>query len=222
MPSESGPSNTAPQYKPLESLKETFKQRLDTILYKQLTVENIEAFADKALSETVALTDDILKEYKNNQTLFHVNILPVNTQEQENEAFAVLGLPNIQNILQKIIEVKEEIYFLKKYAEENTENTGVVNTPPQPDYPTEIKEGTGGFEKRIFPRLLTLLYILKHDFNILPKPANMKKGIVTPNIIRKTPYTRVEIPALERAVYICDEEGNVSYIFDTKKLTEQG
>lgn len=221
MPSESIP---APQHKSLESLKVIFKGRLDAILYKQLTVENIETFADEALSETVALTGDILKEYKNNLN-FHAEPATLNTQQEEDEAFAVFDLPNINEILQSIIDIKEKIDSLKIYIDKNTENIDEVITPPQINHNSKIEKGDGSFErKKIFPRLLTLLYILEHDFEIIPTPENVpiKEGVVTPEMLRKTPYARAEIPELERVVYICEEEGNVSYVFDAKKLAEKG
>ncbi|MEY3375452.1 MAG: hypothetical protein RLZZ497_791, partial [Pseudomonadota bacterium] len=37
-------------------------ERLNDILYKPLTVENIETFADKALDDTVDLVRDLLNE----------------------------------------------------------------------------------------------------------------------------------------------------------------
>ncbi len=221
MPSEVWSANPKIPHQSLESLKETYKERLDAILDKQLTVENIEIFADEALSETVQLRDEILKEYSRNPN-FHARPTTLNIQEQENDAFAILGLPDIQDILQSIIDVKGKIDALKIHIHTNVEKVDTVITPPQPNYSTEVKEGKGGFQKRLFPRLLTLLYILEHDFDLTPADVKITQGAVTPEMMRQTPYMRVEIPDMERAVYICDEEGNVSYIFDTKKLAEQG
>ena len=94
MPSDAWPNK--PTNKSLESTKETFKKRLDAILYKQLTPENIEIFADQALAETVTLTDDILREYKDNPS-FHPN-LNLRTLKQEDEAFKTLErLGTIEN-----------------------------------------------------------------------------------------------------------------------------
>lgn len=212
-----------PQPKSLESLKVIFKDRLGAILYKQLTVENIETFADEALSETVSLTDNILKEYKNNPE-FNAPTTALNTKEQEDEAFRALDLQNIPDVLRQIIDKKEQISILKTYINKNIEKINEVITPPQPVQGLNIEKGNGSFErKKIFSRLLTLLYILEHDFNIAPTPERVpiKEGTVTPNMMRKTPYIRVEIPELERVVYICEEENNVSHVFDTKKLAEK-
>ena len=78
-----GPSfNQTPKLRSLESLKETFKQRLDSILNSQLTVENIETFADEALDKIIKLTDNILYEYRENPNVFP-NQIPIVTQAQE-------------------------------------------------------------------------------------------------------------------------------------------
>jgi len=225
MPGDSLNFNKAPTpYKSLESLKENFKQKLDGILYKQLTVENIETFAGEALGETISLTDEVLAEYRRNPNV-KASPTTLDTKAQEDEAFEILALPNINEILQSIMDVREKIGSLKEYLETNTENINTVITPPQPDRDIHIETSDGSFEKkRMFPRLLTLLYILEHDFDITPDPKNVQitEGIVTPKMMRKTPYTRVEIPGLGRAVYICDEEGNTSYVFDMAKITEAG
>src|SRR5688572_30346275 len=108
MPSDAWTPHPTVPPKSLEFLKDIFKQRLKVILHKQLTVENIETFADKALSEVISLADDVLEEYRSNPSV-HPNQIPLNKQEQENEAFAKLDLPDIQEILKSIIDVKEEI-----------------------------------------------------------------------------------------------------------------
>ena len=152
MPTET-PFNTISQNESIESLKKKFKERLDAILYKQLTIENIETFADEALKETVELTDDILAEYRKNHNI-KINDPVLNTQEQENEASIIFDLPNINEILDSINDVKEKIDDLKKYIDTNTENIDEVITPPQPNHDLKIEKGNGSFErKKIFPRL---------------------------------------------------------------------
>jgi uncharacterized protein (DUF2147 family) len=222
MPSEGISFNQAPASQSLESLKETFKQRLEGILYKQLTPENIETFADKALAETILLNEDILKEYEKNQN-FKDKTSTLSKKGKEDEAFKALGLQNIGEILQSIMEVKNKIDALKAYLQTNTEQTEEIITPPTPDLNAGIIEGQGNFkEKETYPRLLTLLYILQHDFNVPPTNVTIIEGSTTKEMVRQTPYVRVEISDLKRVAYICDEEGNASYVFDTEKLKEIG
>ena len=204
--------------KEIEVLKEIYSQKLDSILNSQLTVENIEMFADNALAQTTNLIDDIKSQYQKYQKNFEPAAL--DNKKQENKALMFFGLPDIPEILQSIIKVKEKIDNLRAYMRANMVNIDEVITPPD-NRKINAGDGQGIEQKRMFPRVLTLLYILEHDFDISPTDAPITRGIVMPNMVRQTPYARVEIPDLDRAVYLCDEEGNVSYVFDAAKIEEQ-
>lgn len=200
-----------------EFLKEDYKKRLDAILNRQLTVENIETFADDALNETIQLSNDVkIQYYKINSDITLAG------RKQEDQAFKTFELPDIQEILESIIGVIDEINSLKEYIHTNAEDVDKIITPSDVSL-LPLSKGEGQWEqKRMFPRVLTLLYILEHDFNILPDDTRIIRGKVTPEMMRQTSYVRVDIPELERAVYLCDEEGNTSYIFDTNKIREKG
>jgi len=204
--------------KDIEILKEKYNKKIDDILNSQLTVENIETFADNALTQITSFVDDVLSQYQK----YHNNKFAViDHAEQENQALAFFGLPDIPNILQSIIEVKEKIDNLKAYIGINIAKNNIVITPPDNNKKINAGDGQGIEQKRMFPRFLTLLYILKYDFDISPNEAPAIIGIVTPDMVRQTTYMRMEIPVLNRVVYLCDEEGNVSYIFDVAKIEEQ-
>jgi hypothetical protein len=214
-------ANSKPKFNSLESLKGIFKQRLETILESQLTVDNVETFADEALARTINLIGEVMSEYRKNP---NVKARPTTLfeRDQEDEAFKILELPNIHEVLDRINDVIGEIDNIKKEVRPNTEKSNKVITSPQKGLSFQNGDGSANFEKKTFKRLLTLLYILKHDFDIEPKDVRILEGIVTEDMMRKIPYVRVEVPTKERVVYICDEEGNASYIFDTKKLNEVG
>jgi hypothetical protein len=211
-----------PQTTPsLEELKETYKQKLNSILYKNLTVDNIDTFADESLKNLTSLVEEIIQEYKTNETLeLNKNLSP---REQEDDAFNKLGLTGIQETLDIIIEVKDKIDKLKEYINGSKKTTDETLIPPETGIASiSIGSGEGVKEKKLIPRLLTLLYIIETDFDILKEDITITEGTTNPNIVRKNPYIRVEIPDIERTVYICDEEGNASYVFDTEKLDEEG
>lgn len=207
----------------LAELKEQYKQRLDAILYKQLTPDNIEVFADEALDLLVELNDEILNQYRSNPNFEPNKPDPLfRDGEQEDDAYKKLELPNIQEILERVVEVRNKIHSLKDYVNQHKEVSDTVITPPQADYHTEIEGGNGqGFEQKVLvPRLLMLLYLLETDLNIQKDEVRIVEGKVPENAIRKHPYIRVEIPKQKRVVYLCDEEDNASYVFDTEKLNE--
>ena len=222
MPQENSLTARVAPIPSLESLKKTFQQRLAGILGVQLTVENIEAFASEALQTTIKLTEDILTEYRRNPASSATGL---SGAEEEDAAFKVFDLPDISQILDSIMNLQEEIESLQEYLGRQTEQTSEVNTPPATGSGVKIQKGAGGWqEKKIFPRLLTLLYILEHDFDIPLSPSDVpiSWGDIEPDMMRQTPYARVEIPVLQRVVYLCEEEGNASYIFDTERLEKIG
>ncbi len=220
MPSDAWPSQ--PQQS-LESLKHIFKRRLNIILGMQLTLENAATFADEALAETIKLNEDILREYKNNPNV-HARPNLLTETGREDEAFAIFGLDGINKILDHINKIKDSTDSIKTYIKNRVKVSTVIKPPKEGG--ANIITGAKSFEKRkgTVQRLFTLIYILKHDFEIELTPENIpiQEGIVAPAMMRRVPYVRVEIPSLNRAVYICDEEDNITYVFDTLKLREIG
>ena len=220
MSPESQPNNIPGRS--IEVLNQTFKKRLDDILYTPINIENIETFGDKALDDTTTLVGDLLDEYHSNPSLEGNRSL--STQEQEDDVCTKLNLPNIPKILDSIMDVQKRISDLKnKYLKDITtkDTTTEVITPTDPSSEDVIpKEGNGSFkEKDLKPRFLTLLYILETDFNLdISKDVSVLEGQTTDTMMRQTPYMRVTVPLLNRIVYICDEEGNASYVFDIEKL----
>jgi len=208
------------QFETMEQLREKYKKRLDEILFKQLTVDNISSFADDALEGVVTLTKDILEQYKSNLNFVHA--VDLNDQAKEDDAFKKLNLPNLQIILQSIIDIKTQIDDIQRFIQEKKIVSEEVIIPPQ-DGKIKINSGIGsGVEKGFIPRLVTLIYILEHDFDIPRDGILIIEGSVEQNMVRQTPYVCISVEALNRVVYICDEEGNASYIFDTQKLKEHG
>ncbi len=192
----------------IEDLRKKYKIELESILHAELTPENIEIFADTALDRLVSLVREMSS---GNQT----------TKEQEDELFRQFDLANIPEVMDIITAKKQQIDELRKYISISSNKLHIdrVITPPA-NTKTHIEVGSGvGLEKKkIIPRLLTLIYILENDFQIARENVKITEGAVSENMMRQTPYSRIEIPELNRLIYVCDEEGNVSYIFDTEEL----
>lgn len=204
-----------------ELLGKIFRERLRVILHRELGVENIENFTETALAEIIGLNDEIMAEYMSNEEIEHKQITD---KEHEDRAYQIFKLESIGETLKTIGDLRQEIDSLKKCILENKEIVDEVIIPSQQDHPARIQEGKGGGmgEKEILPRVLTFFYILKHDFNIEPTKQNtpQKVGTVYEDMVRRAPYERIDVPELNRVIYICEEEGNASFVFDTNKLTK--
>ncbi len=216
------PFKQVESHKSIETLKTESKKRLHDILHAPLTVENIEHFTDEALDKTVDLVKDLINEYQINPLL--EGDLSLDIEQQEDTVCEKLELPNIPEILDRILEVKSKIDNIKKFLEESKKESDDVITPPDQLESQGIIPGDATYEKKkLIPRLLTLMYILETDFDINvkdTKQVQILEGKVTSDMMRQIPYVRMTIPQLNRAVYVCDEEGNASYVFDTEKLGE--
>lgn len=193
-----------------------YRSQLDRILGTPLTVENIDTFADDMLDRLVVLTHDVAENYKlQTQSTDSGGYL-------EDRAYAEYGLANIGDMLSAAQRKVEQIKAINEYINENSSLVDKVITPPDN---MEVPAGGGEavFEKKkILRRLAILLYILETDFDILKENVKLIQGKNRDSGFRKNPYFRIEVPSLDRIVYICEEEDNTSYVFDSNKLSAYG
>lgn len=192
-----------------------FRENLRSIMGASLTPENISTYFDNALREIVDLVDGVKHEYE--RTHQEKNLTPT---EQEDRAFAHFKLQAIPEILALIQKKQDEISEVNNWLQSNTETVPHVIVPPM-EQRGGIPRGAGTFEQPdILNRLKTLLYILKDD-GINLDEVHTQKGQLNDAMMRKMSYVSVDIPSLNRLALVCDEEGNVSYFFDAKRLAEK-
>ena len=89
-----------------DDLKRRYHQKLTATLYKPLTLDNIENFANTALADVVSLSKEVSDKYK---AIQGTPTSAPNNKEAEDNAFNYYELPNIGEILTSINQVKEEI-----------------------------------------------------------------------------------------------------------------
>ncbi len=113
-----------------EAMQRAFKERLQAILTSQLTVENIDSFADTAYDNLVAVADDVVKQYTvqfPKESALYINP----SKEIEDVAFKAFDLGEVGEMLDNIQAVKEKIDSLKLYINTEVLNTETVIIPPQ-------------------------------------------------------------------------------------------
>ena len=67
------------------------------------------------------------------------------------------------------------------------------------------------------PKLKNLLVMLKSEFDIDPDDSEAVSiiwGSVDPNMMREEPYCQVTVPELDKVILVCDEYGNVTFVFN--------
>jgi len=196
-----------------------FNATLTKIQSRPLAPENIDSYADDALTDLIKLTTSVTGEYDRRQ-------FPslATGKELEDSAFSYFGLSNIEGILNHVASKATEISGLDQIIE-GAENMNVTLVPPETEG-RQITEGNGTFEsKSVILRTKTLLFILSNDFDVDindPEQVSLKTGVLLDNMMRKLSYYMINVPKLNRTILCCDEEGNVTYVFDNSVLNNHG
>ncbi len=194
---------------------EEFQDQLHNILYTPLSVETIGQFADDALNKLINLNESVVhryqQEYPESDALSGAGL--------EDAAYAAYELENLGTVLDRITAVRDRIAVIAQRVQESLSQTNSVIVPPDEIGPAFQDTGSGSYEAPDkLNRLITLAYILETDFDLDRASVRYTQGTTTDAMVRQEPYVRVEINDLNRVVYVCDEEGNASYVFDTKVL----
>ena len=193
------------------------KTRLTTILSTALTVDTIDTYAETAISDLINLTGNVVNEFAD--TLSPEAVYSDN-KKLEDAAFSYFDLPSITGNLDNIAKIDQDIKNIDRVIEKASIKDQVIVPPDAPVRPIVPGNGEGLLENKLRPRLKTLLFILEKDNNIDLDDLKIAEGITTNEMMRKEPYYSVEVPSLNRTVLVCNEEGNATFVIDTKKLEE--
>lgn len=200
----------------------SFKEKLDAITSRQLDARTINTYASEALEDLVSLVQEIIAaddSADNNE---------LSGREIERRALKAVHLdPNtIEATLDHVSDVADSTRLLDKIIMEKTKLSGRVIVPPDPSKKPDITPGDGSFKKpkELIPKSKTLLLLLEKglDIDITSDDVTITRGVVRPNMMRETSYNLVEISSLKRAVLVCDEVGNTTYVFDMETCADYG
>lgn len=195
-----------------------FESDINEILNRKLTPENIDHYADDALDDLVEVVDSALKAFRQQPT-----VAGGTERADEHAAFTYYGLnpDTIENTLDHVAETADEIRKLDVLLDEITEHSNGVIIPPG-DRGIEVTPGDGSFnEKRSIERTKTVLFVLKNNFDVdlrNSKEFKVTSGVLGDTMMRAQSYKMLEISALDRVLFVCDEEDNATFVFDTTRL----
>lgn len=197
-----------------------FKAAFKQILSRPLSPDNIDSYAEDALTDLIGLTNSVVDLYCKKQP----STFP-SRKELEDAAFSHFGLTNIEKTLDHVASKAEEIKQIDKIIE-GAEVVQSIVVPPDDKRPFFNYEGNGTVEeKSVISRTKTVLFILSNDFGIDisdQEQLSIKTGVLSDEMMRKLSYYLLDIPRLERTILCCDEEGNVTYIFNNAVLAKHG
>ena len=212
------------QHKSPEKIKEDYAKRVEAITRRNLTVENVDTYAEQALDDLIDSVDDLQTQYSKFPTV------SLNGKAGEDAALEYFGInPTlIDSTLDHVSNQVRIIENIDQRMARNIKYAPIVMVPPM-DQRVEIRGRDGSFEEvRKVPRLKTILFVLQSKYDIAlegdqdENKISVTRGVVSPDMMRKEPYNFVQIPELNRSILVCDEIRNATFIFDNEKLKDAG
>lgn len=200
----------------ISSLESGYKKKLDEVITSSINPSTLHTFYDDALEFLIATLSSVTASYKE----IHPDTSLVG-RELEDVATEFFHLPSIPTLLDAISERQEDLKHLQTRIIDHTGMSSEVFVPPSDSEKYGIVQGSGrGLEeKKLIPRLETLVYILEHDLGVtFEDDVKIVSGITTNAVMREEPYIRVGIEPYGRLVYLCNEEGNATFVFDAETI----
>ena len=200
-----------------------FTELYNHILDTKLTPDNIDDYADKALEDLIDLINQASRQYEHNPTI----PTDMNKREHEEHILAQFGLINIEQTLDHIANISEDLRdidnIINDLEAKSTERRDIILPPDERS--VNISPSNGSFrEKNSVSRLKTTLFAIQQEFGYDLRDANnvqLNRGVVTDDMMRNESYTQITLPEQNRTIFVCDEEGNATFIFDTTKTLDQ-
>lgn len=209
----------APIAKDKETISAEFRSSLVLIQSRPLNPDTIDTYAEDALADLINLSAFVTNKYREEEGSAYEP-----GRELEDTAFEYFHLGNLGEILTHVAAKDAEIKHIGRIVERAQSVDQILVPPDQIDPPNG--NGTGEFKKKsVISRTKTLLFILSNDFDVDledPEQFSIKTGVLTDTMMRGLSYFQIEVPGLDRTILCCDEEGNVTYVFDNKVLKEHG
>ena len=199
-----------------------YAEKVDDVLNTPLTVDNVDSYANNALYSLIDILDQASKEYNRQPTISLDGISP---KDQEDIVANYFGIPNIGDLLDQTVLKSRQLDSINSFIQiVPTSGTSVL--PPELIKFKKRSPADGSFEKAIVvPKLKTLLFILENEFGIdINDTEQLKVSLGSPpdRAMRKEAYYIVQLDKLSRIVLICDEQKNITFVFDSDRLAEAG
>lgn len=200
--------------------KDRFKAYFEQVVSNQLSPENIDTYADDSLTKLIGLVDEMLENYRK------LSPSSLEGRELEDAALKYYGLAGMAYTLDVISAKAAEIKHIGALTS-RIENVDSIIVPTETgSRPIGEREQPKPFEEKLtIQRTKTILFILANDFGVDLddlEQLSVTTGIMNENMMRKLSYVMIDAPGIERTVLCCDEEGNVTYVFDSALIEASG
>lgn len=205
-------------YPNLEERGKYYQEKLKEIINTKLIVENSAHFLNTLFEKLVTLVEDYRLEYTS-----HFPVVDKTDREIEDLAAEEYGIHSVSKLFDILESKRESMKIVDKVIVKNMQTAKSQIIPAQ-KIEMPLGKGEGTFDEPEFPRRLeTILYILKEDLGIdIENNVTLTEGEVPSEGFREVSYTEVKIPELDRLVYVCNQKGNITFVFDLNVLHQYG
>jgi hypothetical protein len=196
-----------------------FSRELEAITHAPVMTAAIDSYAEDALTALISLSQNAIDLYQQQPVqLFE------SAKQLEDAAFSYFNLDNITETLDHIVSKANELNNIDALIA-SAERSDEVFVPAESIALPKGRTVNEYEQARLVPKLKTLLFIIGNEYSIdLNDPAQLQitEGSVSSKQVRNNAYYLVEVPKIKRTILICDEVGNVTYVYDAEKLAENG
>jgi hypothetical protein len=191
-----------------------FEPELNGIISAKLTPSQLRHYADHAIDQLTKLVEDMSEAYNREPTLSFAT-----QRETEDTASRYFGLRSIESILDYICEKEEEINSI--YGQVATApETEYVILSTDPNATVDIQPSDGSYSRELpeVSRTETTMFILANDFGVDlkdPEQFAIHAGKMRDSMMRKLSYNIIELPQLQRVIFVCNEPNNKTFVVDS-------
>lgn len=197
-------------------LRLLFNARLQDILGREITPENIELTAEEVWAELIDLVIDVVNAYEQEGR----------TGVTKETAFKHFGLEDFGTVLGQAMAFTESIRGLGAVIEAaRNENLPLRASEPQPRGKRAQPSPADAKEKDVLPRLKMLMLLLVTKFGIdiaTDDPEQFELTILPERSEGSGEYYAVHAPTINRITFVNDNERNATYVFDTQVMADNG
>ncbi|HSX27193.1 MAG TPA: hypothetical protein VLG25_00230 [Patescibacteria group bacterium] len=201
----------------------SLSKRLDKILGRAVSAETIDNYASTALSDIVDVVSDATTAYLEVADEADINSLASNA-EIEDAAQKHFGLVSISEILDHISAKDDELKRIDQIIG-TMPITNTVIVPTDEGVNPIVGSGNGLKEPEYLPKTKLILFVLANEFDIDlndKEQFDIHEGTLPDNSMRTQSYRLIEANKIKRAILVCDEKGNTTYILNSEKLDNAG
>ena len=201
----------------LDTQKETLKNRLSEAIDRPLTLENTDTYVDGALGAVIELVDDVVAKYDAQPGAEWQQLGEANGKEHEDAALEYFGLEDVEGILRYLEGKASQFAVIGQVIAQANKSSDVFVPSDSAPVPQATGSGTGMEKKGKQPKLENLLFVLMNDFGIDPddpEAVSIVRGSVNTNMMREEPYYQVTVPGIDKVILVCQEYGNVTFVFN--------